>query len=226
MKHTARSPPPELRRAYDASGRRERARQTRLEILGAAQRLLPARGYAATTILAVAEEAGVSVETIYGTFGSKAGLARDALRAALRGDDEPVPLTERPEIMRIREEPDPRRQLELYAQFLPGANARIAPLVRVLWAAADADQELATVLAEHEQNRLDGMTQFAQELHKRGGLRKGLSTDEARDTLWSLNSIELYELLVTRRGWSRDRYAKWLKETLTAALMDPRARPH
>lgn len=210
------------RRAYDASGRRAKARRTRLEVMDAAQRLLTARGYAATTVQAIADEARVSVETVYGAFGSKAGLVRDALRAALRGDDEPVPLIERPEIVRIREEPDPRRQIELYAAFVPPRNARIAPLVRVLWVGAQADEELAQVLAEHDANRLENMAAFAALLEERGGLRAGLTPAAARDVLWSLNSVELFDLLVTRRGWSERRYGRWLAESLASAVL-PRA---
>jgi AcrR family transcriptional regulator len=187
--------------------------------MAAARRLLTARGYAATTMQAVADEAGVSVETIYGAFGSKAGLTRDALRLTLRGDDEPVALKDRAPILAIRAEPDPHRQLALYAAFLPGANARIAPLVRVLWAGAQTDAELAEVLAEHDRDRLESMDAFAHLLAERGGLRAGITVAGARDVLWGLNSVELFDLLVVRSGWSHERYGAWLAETLAAALL-------
>jgi hypothetical protein len=84
---------------------------------------------------------------------------------------------------------------------------------------AQADPGLAKVLAEHDRNRLEGMDAFAGLLAERGGLRDGLTAADARDVLWSLNSVELFDLLVTRRGWSHECYRDWLGAALTAALL-------
>ncbi len=207
------------RRRYDASGRAARAQRTREEITEAARRLFVQDGYAPTKIADVARTANVSPETIYKAFGSKAGLLRAALTASVRGDTEATPLRRRPAIEAIRRETDARRQLEMYGDLLAEVNARLSGLARVLREAASGDPEIAASLAQLKANRLDGMTEFAGELNARGALRDGVSVQEARDVLWSLNSPELYELLVTDRGWTTARYGRWIAQALIATLL-------
>ena len=73
---------------------------------------------------------------------------------------------------------------------------------------------------ELQAERLKGMTLFARALHDDGHLRRGISTKEARDVLWTYNSAELFELLVIERGWSPRRYGRWVGDALIAALVD------
>ncbi len=207
------------KRRYDGSGRRARARRTREEIADAARRLFEEGGYAQTTIGDVAQAAAVSPETIYKAFGSKGSLLRAVLSAAIRGDTEATPLRGRPEIDAIREEPDPRQQLERYGRLLADVNPRLAPLVRVMREAAPGDSEIAAALEQLYADRLEGMAEFAGVLGRRGALRAGVSRRQARDVLWTLNSPELYELLVLERGWSARRYGQWVAEQLAAALL-------
>lgn len=207
------------RRRYDASGRRERARRTREEICAAAQRLFEEKGYGPTTIADVARAANVSPETIFKAFGSKGALLGSVVTAAVRGDAEATPLRRRPVIDEIRREPDPRRQFALYGRLLGEVNPRLAPLVRVMREAAPAEPDTAATLAELEANRLEGMIEFAALLEGRGALRHGTSKRAAADVLWTLNSPELYELLVLKRGWSTRRYAQWVAQQLAAALL-------
>ena len=63
------------------------------------------------------------------------------------------------------------------------------------------------------------MTMFARALHDDGHLRPGISTNEARDVLWTYNSTELFQLLVIERCWSPKRYGRWVADALTAALL-------
>src|SRR5580700_10781670 len=118
------------RRRYDATGRRARAQQTRDEIAEAARRLFIENGYAGTTIADVARQAHVSPETIYKGFGSKRALLDAAVTSSVRGDTEATPLRSRPVIDAIRQEQDPRRQLQTYGDLLAEVNPRLAPLVR------------------------------------------------------------------------------------------------
>ncbi len=208
------------RRRYDASGRRARARQTQEEIAQAAQRLFQANGYARTTIADVAQEADVSAETIYKAFGSKGALLGAVVTTSIRGDTDATPLRRRPVIDAIRQEQDPRRQLELYGTLLAEVNPRLAPLVRVMREAATTDPDIAAALRQLRANRLEGMTEFAALLANRGALRSDISKQQARDVLWTLNSPELYELLVLERGWSARRYGRWIAQQLTAALLE------
>jgi AcrR family transcriptional regulator len=209
------------RRRYDSRRRQAQAAQTRHEILGAAHRLFLERGYAGTTLASVAEGAGVVVETIYRAFGGKAGLFKAVVEAAVAGGAARAERSpeQRPAIQAVIAEADPRRQLELYAATQPGIHARIGPLFHVLAEAAAADPELAEVSRQMDEQRLAGMGRFAQLLADRGALRPGLSVDEARDVLWTLNSHAVHDLLVVRRGWPPGRYRDWLSATLARTLL-------
>ena len=96
------SPPVNPRRRYDSTRRREQARVTRLVVVEAARRLFLERGFAATTVPAVAAEAAVSVQTVYKVFGTKARLAKAVFDVSMAGDDEPESMLERPALARIR----------------------------------------------------------------------------------------------------------------------------
>ena len=207
------------RRRYDASGRRVRARQNREQIVAAARLLFGRDGYARTTVAAIAAQAKVSPETVYKGFGSKGALLGAAVSASIRGDAEATPLRRRPVIEAIRREPDPHRQLQMYGRLLARVNPRLAPLVRVMREAAPADHEIAGMLAQLKADRLDGMSEFAALLAARRALRPGVSKQQATDVLWTLNSPELYELLVLERGWSPRRYGGWVARQLATALL-------
>jgi AcrR family transcriptional regulator len=209
------------RRRYNSQRRQAQAAQTRRDILAAAHQLFLQRGYTATTLAATAEAAGVVVETIYRAFGSKAALFKAVLEAAIASGAARAerPVDQRPAIQAVIAEPDPRRQLQLYAATQPGIHARVGPLLRVLAEAAAADPDLAKVSRQLEAQRLDGMGRFAQLLADRGALRPGLSVQEARDVLWTLNAHAVHDLLVTQRGWSAERYRDWLADTLARALL-------
>lgn len=209
------------RRRYNATRRQAQAAQTRQDILDAANRLFVARGYAGTTLVAIAQAAGVVVETIYRAYGSKAELFKAVVQAAVAGGASraQVPVEQRPAIAAVIAEPDPHRQLELYAATQPGIHARAGPLLRVLIGAAATDPELAQLWTHIEKERLIGMGRFAQLLADRGVLRPGLSAEEARDLLWTLNSLAVHDLLVRQRGWSPERYRDWLAAALARELL-------
>jgi AcrR family transcriptional regulator len=210
------------RRRYDNRRREEQALQARRRILEAAYGLFLAHGYPGTTIAGVARAAGVSVETVYKSFGSKAALAKKVWDVTLVGDDQPVPLARRPEFTAMTAEPDPRRMLAGYAAIGRMLLERLGPLQRVILQGAQAgDPELRQLLATIDTERLAGATGFVAKLAERGVLRRGLDPEEARDVLWTLISPEVCRLLVDGRGWSLDRWERWLSDTLAAALLDP-----
>lgn len=213
------SPPVNPRRSYDASGRQAQARQSRLAVLRSARRLFLEHGYAATTMAAVAASAGVSVETVYKAFGNKAGLVKAVFDSDIVGDDEPVPFMEREFVQRNMAEPDPRRKLAAYGEHLTQALPRAGPIQLVVRDAAAADPAAAAVWEQLQAERLTGMTAFAHHLESGGHLRRGVSADDARDILWVHNSVELWNLLVNERGWTADRYGRWVGEQLIAALL-------
>src|SRR5215211_201626 len=215
------------RRRYNATRRQAQAAQTRQDILAAAHELFLDHGYAGTTLAAIAQTAGVVVETIYRAYGSKAELFKAVVRAAVAGgaNRAQVAVDQRPAIAAVIAETDPYRQLQLYAATQPGIHARAGPLLRVLIGAAAADPELAELWTQLEDERLAGMGRFAQLLADRGALRPGLSAEEARDLLWTLNSLDVHDRLVLQRGWSPDRYRDWLAAALARELLPDRQSP-
>jgi AcrR family transcriptional regulator len=215
------SQPVKTRRPYDSRRRREQAAQTRHDIETAADKLFRERGYARTSMPVIAAEAGVVVETIYRAFGSKAGLFKSVIEAALAGGSKraEIPPAERPAIRAVIEEADPRRKLELYAATQPGVHGRSGPLYRVLAGAADSDPELKAVIDEIAARRLQGLGQLAGQLAESGELRPELSVEGARDLIWTLCSSDVHDLLVRERGWTSERYRDWLAAALKRELL-------
>jgi AcrR family transcriptional regulator len=213
------SSPVKPRRRYDASRRQEQARRSRWAMLQAARRLFLDHGYAATTMPAIATAAGVSVQSVYKAFGNKPALLKSIFDVAIAGDDEPVPMPQRAALGRIRDEPDPRHKLRLYGEFVAEVSPRHVPIQLLARAAAATDPEAAGVWEQLQAERLAGMGLFAGALHQGGHLRPGVPMEEARDLLWACNSPEVYELLVLQRGWTPQRYGRWVADTLIAAFL-------
>ena len=208
-----------VRRRYDSRRRQEQARENRRAVLEAARQLFLERGYAATTVSAIAAEAGVSVETVYKAFGNKPGLVKAVVDVAIVGDDEPVPMLQRERVRRMEAEPDPRRKLVMYGEHLAESAPRRVPVELLVRAAAASDPAAARVWDQLDAERLTGMGFFARHLDEGGHLRRDVSVEEARDVLWTYNSAEVYELVVLRRGWTPKRYGRWVADALAAALL-------
>lgn len=216
---SARAHSTKPKRPYNAGRRREQALRTREDILEAARGLFLANGYAGTSLAAVAEAAGVSVDTVYKAYRNKSGLFRAIMTVAIRGGEDVAPLRQSEAIQAIRAEPDPRRKLERYGALLAVVNPRVAPIARVLREAAAGDPELSRMWNGIQSDRLEGMSEFAAHLQRTGALREGVSRPAARDVLWALGSPDLFDLLVGGRGWSAKRYGAWVAEQMTAALL-------
>lgn len=207
------------KRRYVSTRRREQARETRRRILEAARRLFVARGYASTTMEAVAKEAAVAVETVYATFGNKRALIAGLVGVLVGGDDAPVGLLERPGPQSVRRESDPRRQLRAFADDITPILGRVAPLLEVIRCAAVAEPELASLLAELHRVRLANFAQLMEWVTANGQLREGIGVAEAAETVWTLASGDVYRLLTAGRGWSTERYARWLGDSLVGVLL-------
>jgi AcrR family transcriptional regulator len=210
------------RRTYDNRARAEQAGRNRSRIVAAAHDLLVAQGYRATTMAGIAREAGVSVETVYKAFKTKAALVKEAYDVALAGDDQPIPLADRPEMLALVADPDPASKLRRYAAIGRGISVRIGPLVGVLLAGARSggDPDLEAFAATIDRERLFGANALVTNLAEMGGLRSGLDPAHARDAVWALISPDLYRLLVGDRGWSHADYERWLGDTLVATLTE------
>lgn len=208
------------RRRYESKRRSIQAEQTRRDIVAAAGTLFREHGYG-VRMTAIAGEAGVAAETVYRIFGSKTGLFKAVVEALLAGGAAraTVPVEERPAIRAVIEEPDPRRQVALYAATQPGIHRRAGPLLRALRDAKATDPELARLWADLEAWRLEGQGRLVARLAERGVLRADLPTPEARDIVWTLCSLAVYDLLVLERGWTVERYEAWLVTMLSNQLL-------
>jgi AcrR family transcriptional regulator len=206
-------------RPYDSTRRKELARQTREAVLDAAGTIFRERGYARTTVTAVAEAAGVSVETVYKAFGNKAQLLKGVFDVAIVGDHAPVPMLQRDMVRRIKAEPDPRRKFEIYGEHLAQAGPRAGPVQLLVRAAGAGEPDVAAVWDQMSNERLVGTTEFARHLSEGKLLRADVTLEEARDVLWTYNSVELYDLLVQQRGWTPERYGRWVARALASALL-------
>jgi AcrR family transcriptional regulator len=207
-------------RAYRSAMRDEQARLTRRAIVSAAAQLFVERGYGATTIDAVAERATVSRRTVFTAVGGKAALLKLAWDWSLAGDDEPVPIAERPTARRIHEQTDPLVVLRMQARHIREVAARVAALDRVLAVAADGDPEAATLREAIQQQRLSGATLFVRWLRDRGWLRSGISVRRGAEVCWLLMDPRAYGWLVTEKGWTTRQFERYLVETLSAQLLD------
>jgi len=208
----------EVKRRYDASRRREQARARRLAVVLAARDLFERDGYRPTTIAAIAAHAGVSAESIYKGFGTKASLAKAVFDIALAGDDEPVPVADRPAMQAIRDEPDARRKIAMFAEGLAQRQARSARVQILIRDGRHVDGSLAPVWAKLTDEGLAGMTMLGRHLLDTGQLRDEIGLDEVRDLLWNYLAIDHYERLVLIQGWPLQRYAQWLAHAMTSAI--------
>ncbi|MFF0373557.1 TetR/AcrR family transcriptional regulator [Actinoplanes missouriensis] len=210
------------RRVYDNTRRAEQARLTRRRILDAARELLVDLGPAAVTMRAVATHADVSVETVRKTFGTKAALIKDVYDVTLAGDDEPIPMIDRPEIQAVFTAADPRDKLARYAFAARRVGERVGPLLAKLLAGArGGDPDLTRFRETTNHERMIGAEGVVRHLAATGGLRPGLDAERARDIVWTLISPEVFDLFVGERGWSPDEYEQWLARALADALVTP-----
>ena len=207
------------KRAYDASSRRKNAEGTRQSIIDAARRLFLEKGYAATTMPAIAQAAGIALDTVYATVGKKATLFRLLIEMAISGTDRAVPAEEREYVRAIREEPDPARKLQLYAGAIGSIQPRLAPLFRVLQGAAPLEPELEALWQGISKRRAANMRLLARELAATGRLRPDLSVARAADIIWSMNSPEFYLLLVEQCDWSTAEFERWLGDAWVRLLL-------
>ncbi|MCX5043494.1 TetR/AcrR family transcriptional regulator [Aldersonia sp. NBC_00410] len=207
-------------RRYDSTRRRELASQGRELILREARRMFLAEGYAATTIGSIAAASGVSVETVYKSFGNKTGLLRAMAEEAMAGPG-PIPTMRRSDEMAARET-DPHRIVRNWAQFASEVTPRIGPVILLIQSVVGTSPEIADLRAELDADRLARMAHQARFLQERGYLRPDVTEIEARDVMWAYTDPGLYEMLVLRQNWTLSRFERFLGDALAAALLSPK----
>jgi AcrR family transcriptional regulator len=207
------------KRRYDSPRRREQAAATRREILEAAQPLFERQGYAATTMAAIASEAGVALKTVYVAFETKSGLLRALWHLLLRGDEADVPVADRPWYREVVDEPDPERQLRLNARNARVVKERAAALMRVIRDAAPADPDIAALWDRIQSDFYDNQRSIVKAMDSKKALGRGLDVTRAADILWTLNHPDTWQLLVRERGWTPEQWEQWFGDTAASQLL-------
>jgi AcrR family transcriptional regulator len=205
--------------AESKTRRQVAAEETQRVIVSAAAELFVERGYNATSIADIARAAGVAVQTIYNSVGSKRDVLSRVLDFAAAGEKAPTPV---PQFMReqAEAEPDPRRILDQMVEFWRGGHQRTAPVFRVIRQAAALDADVARLELERAEQRLRNYGGAAHILAQRGALREGLSADDAAALMFAVGHPDIYRFLVEEEGWPPQRWAAWVRVSLAAALLE------
>jgi AcrR family transcriptional regulator len=209
--------PAPVKRRYDATRRRQGAARTRAAILNAARDLFTERGYTATPMTAIAERAGVALDTVYASVGRKPALARLLIETAISGTDQAIPAAQRDYVRAIKAAPDAETKITIYAAAVAAIAPRLATVLAIIQQAAPAEPELAALWDQITERRAANMRLFVADLATVTPLR--LAPGEAADIIWATNAAELYQLLVRQRGWSPQRYERFLADTWRRLLL-------
>ncbi|WP_238606678.1 TetR/AcrR family transcriptional regulator [Amycolatopsis sp. Poz14] len=196
--------------------RAARTRATRRRIVTAASESFVANGYAATTLEEIARRADVAVQTVYFHFGNKRTVLKEAVDVAAVGDDEPVPVLDRPYAEQARTEQDPRRAIELWTAFGRQIMTRVGPIMRVVRDASAVDPDMAKQWNENREQTASAFRVLATQLDAMSALR--VPVDEAVDILCALSGLEMY-LVLTDRGWSPLQWERFVVDSLAHALL-------
>jgi AcrR family transcriptional regulator len=189
--------------------------------VAAARTLFLERGYTAASLRDVAELAGVARPTVAAAFGSKPALLRQIIDEALAGDDEPVPVAERPWFAPVFEATDPDGVLDAYAGVTLLISVRSAALFEVAHRASGESPELTGLWATLAGNRRYGAAMVVAQVQKFGPIRDDLDPSQVADSLWTLNDPALYHALVLEKGWPEEDFRRWLSRQMRAAVLPP-----
>lgn len=207
------------KRKYHSNRRQEQARETKRRILQAALKLFTQHGYAGATIDAIAQEAGISPLTIFAAFGNKATLLTELVAATVGGDVQPIPLLQRIGPQTVLQETDPIRKINLFAQDITDILERVHPLFDIMRMAAKTEPDIAELLRDVLERRFRNLGVFVSSLSAQTTLRDGLDDWSATETVWAIAGPDVYRLLTTDRGWSKEQYAQWLGDSLIRLLL-------
>jgi AcrR family transcriptional regulator len=209
-----------VKRKSEPGGRRAaQTRVTRRRITDAALGLFQRHGYAATTLDQIAAAAGVAVQTVYFHFGNKATVLKEVVDVLAVGDDEPIPMLDRPWVRQVREEPDARRALAIWLGNARVIFTRITPIMKIVRDAAGADPAMAAQWDANQQQRFTAHQAMVQQLAEKQALKPHVSAAEATDIVFTLVSPEVYYLLTVERGWTPEQWERWIIDTIATTIL-------
>lgn len=206
-------------RPYRSELRAESRLATVRRCVEAAAELFQAQGYAPTTIDAIADRAGVARRTVFSAVGGKVALLKLAYDWSLVGDDEPVAMSERPEIRAIAATQSPRQAITLWARHVTVVAHRSTSMMLVMQAAADTDANAAALYEKAMRDARLGARMFVEHLTTIGTLRPGLDVDRATDLIWALLDPGVYDRMVRRGEWNDAEFALWLAAAFAQGLL-------
>ncbi len=192
---------------------------TRRTILQAARELFAERGYAATPIRLLAQRSGVAVQTVYATFGSKAGVLQGMPDLV----DEEAGVYEL--IVELDLAQEPARLLAVYARLRRQIRERCSDVIRILRSGAAVDADIAATLADGMRRRRFGLKRLMERLAASHALMDGVSIDRATDIASAILCDEVFDILVEQGTWSLDDYESWTTSTLGTLLLREPAVP-
>lgn len=206
-----------------AAGRRreQRAWLTRRRIADAGLRLFLDKGYVATSVEAIAGEAGVAPATVYQAFGTKHSILAAALDATIAGDAEPKTVLDRDWVEQASSERAAERRLELVVEHTAEIAARTAPIKEVMRDAAAVEPALRELIAKDHANRRRTQEALVRIIL---GVTDG-SDDRVRhaaDTYYALVNSDTYRLMVIHLGWTYEQWRDWLQRLLRQHLFGAR----
>lgn len=186
-----------------------------------AHELFVEQGYGATTLQDVADRAGVAVQTIYFTFGTKRSLLKQVVDTSIAGDDEPIATMERPWFRAALAAGTADEQLRLLVHGTGEIMGRIAPISEVLRTAAAIDPEVAGLWPQDNDPRLTVLSAAGKALASKPDARAGLKAKHAADVFYVLLSPQLYLLCVRDRDSPPAKWEAWVCATLREQLCQP-----
>ncbi|WP_238012602.1 TetR/AcrR family transcriptional regulator [Dactylosporangium sp. AC04546] len=193
--------------------RQLQAAQTRRDIIVAATRLFTRQGYAHTSVTDIAREAGVAVQTIYSSVGSKARLVTAML-------DEVDTIAGIPQLTaEVMRSTDAGHVIDLQTRLTRQLNERCQEILAGLRSAAQVDQTIAAAYADGHARHIAGARRGAERLAELGALRPGTDVDTAAVALSVLLWIDTWAQLVTGHGWTFDHAEAWLSASLRTLLL-------
>jgi AcrR family transcriptional regulator len=200
--------------------REERAHQTRQRIVDAAIGLFVERGYVATTVGAIAVEAGVAPATVYQAFGTKQAILARALDVTVAGDTKPVALLDRTWVTRARAEPDGAGRLAIVVRHAAQVAARTAAIKQVMSDAAASEPNVRELIRVDTERRYITQQALIDLVIEARPLRPGMDRDNATATFFAVVNSETYRLLVEHLGWSTNQWQRWLADVLKRQLFE------
>lgn len=205
---------PEIKkRSYKSTARDTQAAQTKTRILNSAKNLFESEGFEYVTIEKIAQEANVSIPTIYSLFQSKLGVLRALMDEALPQNQFEA-LVEESII-----EKSPKKRLSISAKIARQIYDAERAQMSIFRGAAVLAPELRELEKEREMRRYNRQEVTIKAMVKENSLIKGLSVTKAHDILWALTGRDMYRMFVIEQEWTSDEYERWLAQLLISSLI-------